>query len=164
LPQKDRVKGDAEAKKHLWMSYALGYGVGKNSEKMLEWMEKEALAGQEPGTMFLLGTALEKRNPEAAAEWMLKAAKMGNAQAIMQMARMYNDGVGTPVDEKMATEWLKRGVEQGIPQAMVHLGNTYYLGRGIEKNMEKAEECYKKAADTCDEETLKVLRAQGYQC
>jgi TPR repeat protein len=47
---------------------------------------------------------------------------------------MYNEGLGTPKDDKQAFYWYTKSAEQGHDSAQFNLGSMYYNGEGTPKD------------------------------
>src|SRR5262249_38403531 len=49
----------------------------------------------------------------------------GQVEAQFELGRTYRDGLGTPVDGKLAVYWLERAAEKDAPHAINALGELY---------------------------------------
>jgi TPR repeat protein len=74
-------------------------------------------------------------------------ALQGNVDAMFQLGRCYDKGLGAPQDYTKAVEWYQKAAEQGHANAQNNLGNCYYYGNGVPQNYAKAVEWYQKAAE-----------------
>jgi len=57
------------------------------------------------------------RDPAAARVWLLKAAHGGSPQAMVDLAREYQEGRGGPRDLPSARVWLQKALAAGAPEA-----------------------------------------------
>ena len=81
-----------------------------------------------------------------------RQADGGNALAMADLGRMYEEGRGgLAKDDAEAVQWYRRGAEAGSGQAMASLAYMYERGRGgLAKDMDAAGQWYRKGADTGD--------------
>lgn len=61
-----------------------------------------------------------------AAEWYLKAAQKGHADAQNNLGLLYKKGEGVPRDLKKALEWFYKSAKQGNKYGQYNVGNTLY--------------------------------------
>ncbi len=62
------------------------------------------------------------------------AAALGDAEAELNLARMYSTGHGVPRDDVEAAKWLRRAADQGRVVAQTVLAAMYIAGRGVVKS------------------------------
>lgn len=74
-----------------------------------------------------------------------KAAAKGDPQAHTLIARIYEEGVAVPKDEKVAAQWYEKAAKLGDTEAVFSLGVLAAQGRGIAKD-ERAAAAYFEAA------------------
>jgi TPR repeat protein len=79
--------------------------------------------------------------------WYRKAADQGDAMAQMNLAIVYDQGIGIAQDYSEAAGLYRKAAEQGLPQAQYNLGLLYLYGRGMPKNGAQAAEWMRKAAE-----------------
>jgi len=84
---------------------------------------------------------------EAAAEYYLKAANMGDARAQCNYAIMCKNGKGVKKNSSESIIWLHKSAENGYYRAQALLAEMYLNGDGVYKDVDKAVELYVKAAD-----------------
>lgn len=82
----------------------------------------------------------------------LKAAKKGIAEAQLQLAELYEEGIEVDEDESLAFEWCRKAAEKGLVKAQNKLGEYYEEGIGVVKDEVEAFKWYLKAAATGDED------------
>ncbi len=71
------------------------------------------------------------RDFAAAAPLFLEAARLGNADAQLQIGWHYEFGKGVPLDMAEAVRWYTRSARQGNAIAQRNLGNLYEAGNGV---------------------------------
>ncbi|MCX7066078.1 MAG: tetratricopeptide repeat protein [Methylococcales bacterium] len=54
-----------------------------------------------------------------------QAAKLGNPQAQVNLANLYDDAKGVERDRKLAVYWYKRAIKKGLPYAAYNLAVSY---------------------------------------
>lgn len=84
---------------------------------------------------------------EAAAEYFLKAAKMGDARAQCNYSIMCKNGKGVKRNIPESIKWMQKSAENGYYRAQALLADMYRKGDGVYKDMDRAVEWYVKAAD-----------------
>lgn len=113
------------------------------------------LAAAEAGdaeAQFRLGRAIlqdSSRGKEGAIEavsWLKRAANTGHARAMVQLGKLYRNGVGIVQNYELAAKWTRAAAEAGEPEGMVELGRLYRGGIGIEANAEQAYIWFNRAA------------------
>ena len=86
-------------------------------------------------------------HPDPDFKKVLKAAKLGNAEAQFRVAMYYGDGGCVYQSDWEASQWLRKSAEQGYAAAQCFLGGYYFEGWGVEKNPSEAVRWFRKAAD-----------------
>jgi uncharacterized protein YdaT len=81
-----------------------------------------------------------------AREWFDKAAAKDNANAMVGLGVLYENGQGVPQDDAKAREWSEKAAAKDNASAMFNLGLLYDNGQGVAQNDTKAREWYEKAA------------------
>ena len=82
-----------------------------------------------------------------AADWYLKAAEQGHADAQNNLGHLYEIGAGVEKNYQKAAEWYLKAAEQGQADAQNNLGDLYKRGVGVKQNFTEATEWYRKAAN-----------------
>lgn len=85
------------------------------------------------------------------------AALRGDADAQYKSGVMFEQGVGTDVNQSMAAKWYYKAALQGHKDAQFNLGIMYAAGRGVEKNTQFAMMWLASAAAQGDKEAHKLL-------
>jgi len=70
----------------------------------------------------------------------------GNADAQLELGRVYQDGNGVSRNDELAANWYRKAADQGNPTAQNNLGIMYRTGSGVEKSKEEAVNWYRRAA------------------
>ncbi|MBI1422480.1 MAG: hypothetical protein GC149_03365 [Gammaproteobacteria bacterium] len=77
----------------------------------------------------------------------LKLAQGGNADAMYEVARMYERGRGTEPSMAKAIDWYERAMSKGQNNARAHLGVLYFEGEGVKRDVKKAIDLLSPAAN-----------------
>jgi len=95
-----------------------------------------------------LGRGYEKaKRYDEAHRLYLKAAELGNAQAMHNLGFQYATGQGAPRDYALARKWFSEAAALGNAAAMLHLGQLYANGLGIHRDYGEARRLFAQAAD-----------------
>jgi len=76
----------------------------------------------------------------------LKAAELGNTDAMFELHIYYAKGIGVKADNVTAIEWCKKAAELNHHRACYNMGAFYASGNGVQQNMETAIEWYDRAS------------------
>ena len=79
--------------------------------------------------------------------WFRKAAEQGDSTAQYNLANAYANGRGVTKDRAEAAHWYRKAAEQGLAKAQFSLGNAYATGGGVTKDAGEAAGWYHKAAE-----------------
>lgn len=104
--------GFPQAMHQVGVMYRDGNGTVKDTAKMEEYLLKASEAGFMPSITLLAdiysqGRLLPRNDPEAFRLYLL-GAELGNGGCMYKVATMYQNGVGTEVDEEKADMWFSR--------------------------------------------------------
>lgn len=103
-----------------------GYGMPKNSENGLKYMQQAADLKNLRAQMYLGAYYLHhKKNIEKALEWLKKAADQGNPNAQMFTALCYLNGLGATKNANTAKHYIIKAAQNGIPMAQFLLANMF---------------------------------------
>lgn len=75
-----------------------------------------------------------------------QAAELGVAPAFLNLANMYERGMGTAKDDAKALEWFSRAAKLGDPEAQVRLAYRLAHGEGVGKDDERAFKMFEEAS------------------
>ena len=106
-------------------------------------------------TRSMLGLAYIRLNPEdsrfdpaQAVSFLERAVERGSPEAQMELAKLYEQGIGVDVNEARALELYQAAADQGFADAINDLGFLHYQGGlGLRPNPERALELFERAAD-----------------
>ena len=84
----------------------------------------------------------------------LPDAKAGDPRAQTYVGEMFEQGLGTTPDYKMAVSWYRKAAEQGYDRAQMNLGSMYERGLGVEKNELEALNWFRKATGMAEDELV----------
>jgi uncharacterized caspase-like protein len=89
-----------------------------------------------------------RRDPAAAARLLTKAADAGDPEAMFELARLHEQGVGVDQDTRKALEYYQRSADAGFADAINDLGFLYYQGGlGIARDARKGLRYFEQAAE-----------------
>ena len=91
--------------------------------------------------------ALAAKDYAAALKELEPLATKGDAYAQYNLAKMYDDGTGVPLDIKVAESWYRKAAVQGYADAQAMLGILYDNGAGVPQDYKQAVSWYRKAAE-----------------
>lgn len=97
--------------------------------------------------LYQQGIKIGEKDPQKANELYLRAAALGNTEAMNRLGYCYDYGIGVPESPGMAAVWYRKAADLGNSKAAYNLGVCYYHGSGVSRSLENAIELYKKAAD-----------------
>jgi hypothetical protein len=118
--------------------------------------ESQLLALANTGdTRSMLGLAYIRLNPEdsrfdpeKAVSFLERAVERGSPEAQMELAKLYEQGIGVDIDEERALELYRAAADQGFADAINDLGFLHYNGGlGLRPNPDRALELFERAAD-----------------
>jgi eukaryotic-like serine/threonine-protein kinase len=89
-----------------------------------------------------------------------KRAEAGDAQAQVQLAWRYQNGIGLATNFVEAAVWYRKAAEQGHRRAQLALAKRYAAGLGVEKNQAEAANWLRKAAGGADPNVLNEVAWQ----
>lgn len=105
-----------------------------------------AYAGGEDERLRRALADLEAANYEAAWFRFWDLALEGNAAAQINLAQMYRDGLGIPVEPQMARRWVELAATSDHPLAQYRLGELYESNGKNRLDLKAAELWYERAA------------------
>ena len=87
-----------------------------------------------------------------------KLQKEAHVGAQAELARLYETGRGTKVDNKKAISYYMRAAKKDNLAAQYYLAIMYYDGRGSKKDMKKAKMWMKKCARAGDADAKAFIK------
>jgi TPR repeat protein len=112
---------------------------------------------ESPRFAFQLARSLEiAGDVDAAFSGYRKAADLGSAAAMNNLASCYGKGSGTPQNPREALTWYRRAADQGLTIAMLNLAAVYERGEWVEKDLRTARKWLRQAAEKGD--SIAMLR------
>ena len=161
---KEAKDGSPKAMYDIAKRYKDGRGVTQNTELMLEWFKKAAVAGSldaqnDLGALYAEGVAGVKRDYKEAAKWWEMAAKGGSREAQANLGWFYDQGLGVQKDPKRAFGLFKAAADQGHAGAQANTAFCYDSGVGVQRDSQKAIQYYEKAANNGIAEAMVALGA-----
>jgi hypothetical protein len=89
----------------------------------------------------------DKRDSTKAAELWKQAAAQGHWKAAMNLAGLYESGLGVPQDSEQAVLIVERLMTQGVPAAFDKMGTYHQRGIGVKGDASRAYALWQLAAD-----------------
>lgn len=140
----------------------------KSEEKAKFWNDRclqmeKSIRYDDDGAMFSLGLVYRRGDVvsadglEMAFYWTEKAARLGNYQAMHELAWAYQYGKGVIKDLALALKYDIQAAERGYMLAQNSVSWAYYKGIGTEQNAEKAFEWGLKAAKNGSKGAMETL-------
>lgn len=124
------------------------------------WLDKASADGSVPAQresgLRLLEKSTSKVDDARAAELIRRAADAGDAQAALEMARLFRDGRGVEASQAKYLDWLKRAARDAVP-AMRMLGEAYRDGEGVPPDASLAARWLSEAAQWGDGAALRDM-------
>ena len=104
---------------------------------------------------FLYGDESSPPDLDSAFDLLLEEANAGNPLAMVDLGRIYADGLGRNADSKQAQEWYAKALTafleaekvQPDPYTQYRIGKLYAAGLGMEQDYEEAALWLEKSAD-----------------
>lgn len=122
--------------------------VGIDDKKTEVLQNEDTIGMLTLGMMYLQGANVEQDFKQAK-EWLLAASKLGNSDAMIQLALLYslNENITkiTP-REDLAKKWIEEAVRKKNPKAYLEIGRMMETGSVYEVNVDKALKFYQLAA------------------
>lgn len=115
--EKAAVKKNLPAFTSLGTAYEQGLGVEKNPREAIRWYERAAAQNEPFATTKIALVKLSEGDYRSAIELLRRAAKAGDAQAMMLLAARYLKGEGTEQSLGAAQTWFKRAADKGVEPA-----------------------------------------------
>ena len=103
-----------------------------NSLKKLA-SDGDGYAQLELGKRFLKGNGINV-DAARARSLFISSADNGVADAMFQLAYLYEQGLGVPADQEQSTNWYKRAVEAGSAKAAIKINNKTKDSTKLEQN------------------------------
>lgn len=170
------TKFDNDEGKRLFFQSAIsgiqGFGTKWYKNK---WMVEEYFKGADAGNVEMQyelaresvpGTTFDafKRKPENAVKYYELAAEQGMADAMFNLANLYEEGCpGMEPDLKKAFFWRKKCADAGDAEACYYLGQMYQTGKGIARDVCLAKEYLCKSSEKGFRKAVEELRVMEDQ-
>ncbi len=130
-------QGDKKAAYMYAECLSEGIGVSKDKDEALLWY-KAAAAKMHAGAAYRLAECLKDKrfgnNEGQVFFWMRVAAEFGDADAALELSRMYEDGFGTAVSHRHALYYLTKSAKAQNEEAISLLAKMYAQGDGVTRD------------------------------
>lgn len=145
-------QGDFRSQYYVAYMYINGYGVSKNDQVGLQYLQKSLdqnydLAQAMMGFLYSEGRVVPVDRKKAVMLYQ-KAADQGNTSALLNLAVAYYQGDGVPRNLTKAIELLEKIPVDQKPEAGRYLGDIYLVQNA--DNVDKALNAYRLAAEAGD--------------
>jgi len=174
----------SEGRYQLSKLYASGQGTEQSDALAAHWMKLAAQQGlskaeYEYGLMLEFGRGKQKAKPSEVFSWYQKAAKKGQAEAMLKVAQFLADGIGVHHNDKEALQWalkaqaagakntavliqkivagITKKAGKGDAQAQYLLSEMLMQGTGVEKDKVQAIKWAQKAAELGQTEAQLII-------
>ena len=140
---RDATRGDSAAQYEVGSMYQNGRGVKADRSRAIEWYTKAA--GQDNAkavSRLELMKANESRFMKTEA-----LAMQGDVDSQYDLGKMYEKGVGTGIDYKLARDFYEKAAARGHTNAGYSLGLMYHEGTGLKRNNRTAFKWFMGAAE-----------------
>ena len=106
------------------LAYHYGYGVNtdKNFDEAVTLYKRAIILGDVEAINGLGELYYSVKDFGEAVKYFHNAANLGNTDAMVNLYRMYGEGSGVNVNEKLASHWLQRAVSMGNNLAKANMG------------------------------------------
>jgi len=156
--------GHTPAQFSVGKNYHDGNGVEKDFGEAEKWLLK---VDEYPPAVRMLGVLEYSRfretgegRPERAAEFMRKAAEMGDVIAKYNLGVFYENGIGVAKDDNMAVLWFAVAAQGGESAAQLAIGRRFLAGEGVKQDYDEArrwlEEALKNGEEKARAELAKI--------
>lgn len=98
----------------------------------------------------------------AAAAWYAKGHEAGDLNCTYHLAECLRAGQGTPVNYRVAMELAEYLEAQNCPLGTYLMGEMYARGEGVRMDKERAESCYARAMEQCQQELPGIENSTRY--
>jgi len=121
----------------------------ENQETQLASLARNGDTRSMVGMAYMRLNAADPRyDPKAAADFLLKAANAGSAEAQFELAQLFEKGLGVDQDLQRAFELFKASADQEFADALNDLGFIYYQGGlNVVPNQKLGLDYFQQAAD-----------------
>ena len=173
--------GNKHAQAKLGQAYMRGFGVKKDYDEALKWLQKSSDQNYEVGhyllaIMYYNGFGVKQDYAKAA--YLINRAAFGDGSfstgGLLDAATLYRrdaniiygrglicrDGLyNREVNKKLALELFIEAAQKGSIEANFTLGDMYEYGKDVKQNYDKAVEYYATAARSDDKRSLARLKS-----
>lgn len=143
------VRGNSDAQRVLGLAYLWGIDVIRNIRFGRKWLTRAA-EQDDAYAAYQLGKHLQNAEPpelESAAQWLERAAKLGDSAAQSVLGACYWNGHGVTVDHHSAFKWIKLSSMQGDSHGLYLLGRLYYSGVDVPVDFTQAVKYFRQSAE-----------------
>lgn len=118
----------------------------KQSALLVAAREGDADAQFRLGRAALLDPTRSREDADEALGWIRQAANAGHHGAMVQLGKLYRNGVGVAQNYTLAHKWIVQAALAGDAEGMLELGRLYRSGIGVEPDLMQAYAWFNRAA------------------
>ena len=162
---KTSLESDRNAMYHLGRLYHFGAGVEENIDTAIYFYKEAATNSHKSSTwpgdpefgcklaQFNLGLIYRKgfkhieSDPMEALKWYSMSAEQGYDRAQVNLAAIYDKGIGVRQSYNKAFRWYMKAALQGNPKGQYNLACMYDHGEGVKQSNTDAFNWYQKSAE-----------------
>ena len=122
--------------------------LAPDQEEQLSALAEDGDTRALKGLAYMRLDANEKRfNPEEAASMLTRAADAGDPEAMFELGKLYEQGIGVKQDVKRAVELFRKAADLDFADAINDLGFLHFQGgEGVVRDQKRALEFFERAA------------------
>jgi TPR repeat protein len=150
-------KAMKENEPEAFLAAANAYQLGKNGyekseQKAFEHYIKSAQLGSAEGQFqvglnYSDGHLIGHPDEKEAFKWLEYAADQNHKEALYEVARRYEDGIGVPADKNKALKAYQLAANQGESKAQLRMAKFLMTGQGVTKDTTAAFKLIQEAAE-----------------
>ncbi|PCJ16419.1 MAG: hypothetical protein COB02_16270 [Candidatus Cloacimonadota bacterium] len=162
--QKLALTGDSRSSYMVAKMLLDGIGVNKDYKSFLYFLKQAALSNHPKASNLYANILYQKALDtdkislfQDSFYWMMKAAKLGEAESQYQLAIFYSKGLGTVTNKQQAFYWYQKAAKQSHINSHIVLASMLMNGEGHEIDTNRAVYHYKQAAILNDKDAQMLL-------
>lgn len=131
--------GLVDAVANVGLCYLQGWGTPEDLEKAKKYFREATELNSVWAARALADCYCREENFEEGAKWSALAADAGDLNAIVNLAKLHDEGRGVEKNAEKATELYRQAANAGSKVAANAMGERCVEGAGIERNLREAE-------------------------
>lgn len=139
------------------------YGTTNPVEQSIEFQLDNLRTGVNTDTLKIVCWMAHELNKagdhKRALPVLLTCAERGHDISMLELAIMYETGVGVEKSDQKATAWLKRSSDRGFSTAQLYYGMALISGKGVKKDEVAGKLLIQKAAEQKDDLAIRLIKS-----